>query len=172
MPPNLSIYRVAGGRFTAPAQARAQHAILKQCETKVDRKLLKPKFKAFRVGPLPADVINAALGTELEPSDVWVSKAAHQHIALDHPADYDAVKANIIEIIRSPTWAGQDPKHGRNFYLVRRVLREGGLEPLLISIGLEPSAHGTYNVRTGYSISEADILTRRLRGSLHALYLK
>lgn len=135
-------------------------------------KLIKPKFKAFRIGPLPADVINAALGTELDVADVWVSKKAHEHIALDHPSDYEAVKANLIEIIRSPTWAGQDPKHGENFYLVRRVLRGNGMEPLLIAIGLEVTAHGTYSVRTGYSISEEDILTRRLRGSLHALYLK
>ncbi|PJI89814.1 hypothetical protein DAH55_05785 [Sphingomonas koreensis] len=135
-------------------------------------KLIKPKFKAFRVGPLPANMINAALGTELDSADVWVSKKAHEHIALDHPDDYEAVKANIIEIIRSPTWAGQDPKQGGNFYLVRRVQRGEGMQPLLIAIGLEPSEHGTYNVRTGYAISEQDILTRRLRGSLHALYLK
>jgi hypothetical protein len=134
--------------------------------------LIKRKFKAFRIGPLPADAINRVLGTELDVADVWVSKAAHQHIALDHAADYDAVKANIIEIIRSPTWVGQDPKQANNFYLVRRVERPGGIEPLLIAIGLEPSVHGTYNVRTGYAISEEDVLTRRLRGSLHALYLK
>jgi hypothetical protein len=136
------------------------------------RDLIKRKFKAFRVGPLPADMINAALGTELDIADVWVSKAAHQHIALDHPADYDAVKANIIEIIRSPTWVGQDPKHGDNFYLVRRIEREEGIAPLLIAIGLEQSEFGTYNVRTAYAIGEDDILNRRLRGSLHALYLK
>lgn len=134
--------------------------------------LIKPKFKAFRVGPLPADLINAALGTELDPADVWVSKAAHQHIALDHPNDYEAVKANLIEIIRSPTWAGQDPKHGENFYLVRRVQPATGAAALLIAIRLELSFHGTYNVRTAYAISEEDILNRRLRGSLHALYLK
>lgn len=138
----------------------------------MNRKLIKPKYKAFRIGPLPADLINSALGTELEPSDVWVSKAAHQHIALDHPEDYEAVKANIIEIIRSPTWAGQDPKQSENFYLVRRVDQGAGKDALLIAIGLERSEHGTYNVRTGYSISDEDILTRRLRGSLHALYLK
>src|SRR4051794_13765583 len=88
---------------------------------RVRSKLIKPKYKSFRIGPLPADAINSALGTELEIADVWVSRAAHQHIALDHPDDYRAVIANIVEIIRSPTWAGQDPRHGDNFYLVRRV---------------------------------------------------
>ena len=137
----------------------------------MNRKLFKPKLKAFRVGPLPAAAINAALGTELDPGDVWVSKAAHQHIAVDHADDYAAVKANIIDIITAPTWVGQDPKHAENFYLVRRVPQQGK-EAVLIAIGLEPNEYGTYNVRTAYAISEDDILARRLRGSLHALYLK
>jgi hypothetical protein len=137
---------------------------------KVKPKLIKPTYKAFRISPLPANAINAALSTELDVADVWVSKAAHQHIALDHAPDYPAVMANLIDIIRSPTWAGQDPKHSENFYLVRRV--QTGGDPILISIGLERNEYGTYNVRTGYAISEDDILTRRLRGSLHALYLK
>lgn len=136
----------------------------------MNRKLFKPKFKAFRVGPLPAAAINAALGTELEVCDVWVSKLAHQHIALDHPDDYAAVKANIIDIITNPTWVGQDPRHGDNFYLVRRTPQEGA-DAVLIAIGLEVNEFGTYNVRTAYAIGEEDILTRRLRGSLHPLYL-
>lgn len=133
--------------------------------------LIGIRYKAFRVGPLPAATINAALGTELEVADVWESKAAHRHIAVDHPADYPAVKANIVDIITSPTWAGQDPKHNRNFYLVRRVIQED-TDAILIALGLEPSIHGTYNVRTAYAISEYDVLSRRLRGSLHPLYLK
>lgn len=137
----------------------------------MNQKHFKPKFRAFRIGPLPAAAINAALGTELDVADVWVSKVAHQHIALDHADDYAAVKASIIDIVTAPTWVGQDPKHGTNFYLVRRVPQQSQ-DAVMVVIGLEPSAHGTYNVRTAYAISEDDILTRRLRGSLHALYLK
>lgn len=133
--------------------------------------LFKKRYKSFRVGPLPASSINRALGTELDPADVWVSKAAHRHIAEDHPDDYALVKANIIDIITSPTYVGQDPKHGGNFYLVRRV---GGNDevPVLIAIGLEMTAHGTYSIRTAYSISEDDVNARRLRGSLHFLHLR
>lgn len=137
----------------------------------MNRKLIKPKFKAFRVGPLPVAVINAALGTELDSADVWVSKSAHQHIALDHADDYPAVMANMIDIITAPTWAGQDPKHAENFYLVRRVTQMQA-DAVMIAIGLEPNEHGAFNIRTAYAINEDDILTRRLRGSLHALYLK
>lgn len=136
------------------------------------RDLIKRKYKAFRIGPLPADVINGALGTELDIADVWVSKACHQHIALDHPDDYDLVMANIIDIIRSPTWAGQDPQHGSNFYLVKRIPAGTDSIPVLVAIALEVSEFGTYNVRSAYAISQEDVLTRRLRGSLHPLYLK
>ena len=132
--------------------------------------LIKPKYQAFRVGPLPVAAINAALGTELDSGDVWVSKAAHQHIALDHPDDYVAIKANIVDIVTAPTYVGQDPKHGSNFYLVRRVPQQG-TDAVLIAIGFELNSHGTYNVRTAYAISEKDIASRRLRGSLHALLL-
>lgn len=133
--------------------------------------LFKRRYKPFRVGPLPAALINRALGTELDPADVWVSKAAHRHIAEDHPDDYALVKANIVDIITSPTYVGQDPKHGGNFYLIRRVGIESDT-PILIAIGLELSPHGTYSIRTAYSISEDDVLGRRLRGSLHALHLR
>ena len=134
-------------------------------------KLIKPRFKAFRVGPLPADLINRALGTELDVADVWVSKAAHSHIALDHPDDYEIIKSNIIEIIRSPSYAGQDPKNGRGFYLVKRVdppVVERGYA--LVAISLEVSQHGTYNVKSAYTIKQSDIDSRRLNGALKKLF--
>jgi hypothetical protein len=130
------------------------------------------KFKSFRVGPLPADAINKALGTELEVADVWVSKACHAHIAIDHPQDYPIIKAHIIDIIREPNMVGQDPAHGRNFYLVKRIMDEQGKEFAMIALGLELSRFGTYNVRSAYRISQESVTTRRLRGSLKSLINK
>lgn len=131
--------------------------------------LIKRKFKAFRVGPLPAGAINRALGTELDSADVWVSKACHQHIAYDHPDDYHLVIANIIDIIRSPTWVGQDAPHGSNFYLVKRIPTGTDPEIVLVAIGLQISGRGTYNVKSAYAISQEDVDSRRFRGSLKAL---
>ncbi len=132
--------------------------------------MLRPKRKSFRVGPLEVDRINRVLGTELEAADVWVSKACHAHIAEDHPDAYPLIMANIIDIVREPTWVGQDPKHGNNFYLVRRIaVGPDQTEMVLVAIGFELSPHGTYSVRTGYLISEEDVTKRRLRGSLHNL---
>lgn len=133
--------------------------------------LIKPKYKAFRVGPLAAQAINRALDTELDVADVWVSKACHSHIANDHPKAYPIIKANIIDIIREPSMVGQDPQHGENFYLVKKVPENDGDGFSLIAIGLEVSKFGTYNVRTAYIINQDDVDTRRLRGSLKSLIL-
>src|SRR4051794_7240150 len=113
-------------------------------------------YKAFRVGPLPTPHINKALGTELEVGDVWVSKICHEHIATDHPDEYPLIKGNIVDIITDPTWVGQDPKHGENIYLVRKLPVEGE-EFALVAVGLEMTEHGTYSVRSAYRINHADV---------------
>lgn len=131
----------------------------------------RTKRMAFRVGPLPAGLINRALQTELEVADVWVSKACHTHIAEDHPGDYPVIMANLIDILRSPTYAGQDSRHGGAFYLVKRV--EPGVHNskfALVVIALEVSQHGTYNVRSAYTIKQRDIDSRRLNGALKLLF--
>jgi len=132
------------------------------------QKQKRNRRKAFRVGPLPAAIINRALGTELDVADVWVSKACHEHIANDHPEDYPVIFANLIDILRSPTYAGQDPRHGSSFYLVKQI--ESGGDFVLVAIGLEPSGFGTYNVKSAYSIRQHDVDSRRLKGALKVLY--
>lgn len=128
---------------------------------------MKAKFPAIQIGPLPADKINRALGTELEPGAVWLSKAAHRHIAEDHPEDYPFIIAVIVEIITQPLYIGQDPKHGRNFYVVKG-LPAGAPNPHgLVSIGLEPNPFGGYNVRTAYTISQETVSARRAAKRLH-----
>jgi phage-Barnase-EndoU-ColicinE5/D-RelE like nuclease3 len=120
---------------------------------------------------LPVEVINRALGTELDSADVWVSKACHAHIALDHPEDYPVIKANIVEILRSPTYAGQDARGGNGFYLVKRVTPGvGAREFALVAIALEQNQHGSYNVKSAYLIKQNDIDSRRLKGALKILY--
>ncbi len=137
----------------------------------MNRKLFRDRRKAFRVGPLPADLINRALQTELEVADVWVSKACHAHIADDHPEDYPIIMANLIGALRSPTYAGQDARHGGAFYLIKRV--EPGVADrdfALVVIALEVSQHGTYNVRSAYTIKQVDVDSRRLNGALKVLF--
>lgn len=133
-----------------------------------DRDRGEQSYRAFKVGPLPAERVNRVLGTELDPADVWISKACHRHIAEDHPVDYEIIMANIVEIVADPTWIGQDPRHSANFYLVKRIVADSKDVPaILVAIGLTLNAHGTYSAKSAYRISQADIDTRRLRKSLH-----
>ena len=127
---------------------------------------MSKSLKAFSVGTLVVDPINRALGTELDTAEVWVSKACHEHIARDHAADYALIMDNFAEIVRSPTFAGQDPKHGENFYVVKRIAGQSNNEHVLVAIGLTVSQFGTYNVRTAYRIKQEDVDRRRLRKSL------
>lgn len=124
-------------------------------------------LRAIRVGPLAVAKVNAALGTELEPGEVWVSAACHAHIAADHAEDYPHILAALFDIVTDPVYVGQDPKHGRNFYLVR-PLPAGAPNPQgLVSIGLERNRFGGYNVRSAYTISQATVDQRRLARRLH-----
>ena len=132
--------------------------------------LSKVPRRAFRVGPLPAELINRSLHTELEVADVWVSKACHSHIADDHPDDYPIIMANIIDILRSPTYAGQDARHGSGFYIVRQVSGHPTKDFAMVAIALEMSVHGSYNVKSAYTISQDDVDSRRLKGALKVLY--
>lgn len=137
----------------------------------MNRNPIRARRKAFRVGPLPADLINRALQTELEIADVWVSKACHRHIAEDHTDDYPVIMANLIDVLRSPTYAGQDARHGGAFYLVKRV--EPGIHNrdfALVVIALEVNLHGAYNVRSAYTIKQSDVDSRRLKGALKLLF--
>lgn len=79
--------------------------------------------------------------------------------------------ANIIDILRSPMYAGQDAHNPGGFYLVKRVDHVGAGRPFaLVAIGLEVSQHGTYNVKSAYTIKQQDIDSRRLKGALKVLF--
>jgi hypothetical protein len=75
-------------------------------------------YPAIDLGPLPVDLINAALGTELEPGNARLSAAAHRHMATDHAADYPACIAELANALAGPTYIGKAPGHRGNFEMV------------------------------------------------------
>lgn len=127
-----------------------------------------PRFRSYEaldLGPLPAERINAALGTDLSPGAVRLSSQAHRHVAEDHPDDYATCIAALPAAIASPTFAGQAPGHGRNFEIVRRIAgRDAGA--LLVAIGLELDSDGAYRVRSCYIITRETLERRRQAGRL------
>jgi hypothetical protein len=122
-------------------------------------------YPAIDLGPLPVDLINAALGTELEPGHARLSRTAHRHIATDHPADYPVCIAELAAAIARPTFIGQAPGHSRNFEMIRRISRPDG-SVVLVAIGLQPDEHGDYSVRTCYLLEAGKVEARRRQGRL------
>jgi hypothetical protein len=124
-----------------------------------------PLYDARCLGPLPVDLINTVLGTELEPGNARLSSRAHSHIAIGHPNDYAICIAALDQAISAPTFVGQDPKQADNFVLVKRDSLPDG-KAVLVAIGLKISAEGLYSVRSSYLISQKTIDERRSSGRL------
>ena len=123
------------------------------------------RYPAIDLGPLPVDLINDALDTELEPGRARLSRMAHQHMAIDHPADYPVCIVELAAAIAGPTFIGQAPGHSRNFEMIRRVGRADG-SVVLVAIGLEPDDRGDYRVRTCYLLEVEKVEERRRQGRL------
>ncbi len=122
--------------------------------------LKRPRYPAVALGDLPVAAINTALGTELEPGPVRLSEAAHRHMAEDHPSDYPDCIAVLPQAVAAPTYIGQAPRHGRNFEMVKRVVRPDG-KVVLVAIGLEPDSASAYRVKSCYLISADTVEVRR-----------
>lgn len=120
---------------------------------------------ALDLGELPVSVVNAALGTELEPGRVRLSRQAHRHMAKDHPADCAVCLAALPGAVATPSFIGQAPGHGRNFEMLRRIARPDG-KVVLVAIGLEPDDAGDYRVRSCYLVGPDMVDARRQAGRL------
>lgn len=130
--------------------------------------MTRPRYGAVPLGELPADAINAALGTELEAGPVRLSEAAHRHMAEEHPVAYPDCLAALPQAIATPTFVGQAPGHTRNFEMVKRIARPDG-QAVLVAIGLEPDDEGAYRVRSCYLVSAEKVDARRHSGTLKPL---
>jgi CO/xanthine dehydrogenase FAD-binding subunit len=128
-----------------------------------------PTYKPLLLGPLPTQAIDATLGTELEPGQVYLSARAHEHIAKDHPADYAVVMRHLPAVVARPTFVGQAPLHARNMELIGRVRVAGRRGHVLVAVGLEPDEGGRYRVRSAYVVEEAKVEVRRQKGYLRPL---
>lgn len=122
--------------------------------------------KAILLGPLPVDLINRTLGTELDAGDAVLTARAQDHITKDHPDDFILVMHCIELVIKDPTYIGQSPHHGSEFELVRYVKMAGSDGAVLAAVSLTPNDFGNYNVHSAYVIPQARVDRRIARGHL------
>jgi hypothetical protein len=125
-----------------------------------------PLYPKIEFDKLCIDLINAVLGTELEPGLVILSTQAHRHIAEDHAADYALCIAALADALIAPTFIGQGPK-ADNFEVVRRINHPEGAA-VLVAVGLTVDDDGAYRIRSSYLISERKVDERRRAGRLKA----
>jgi len=123
------------------------------------------QYDAKDLGPFPVDVINDALGTELDAGNARLSRTAHRHIAEDHPADYAVCMAHMAAVIAAPTYIGQAPRHGSYFEMIKRV-SVGKEAAVLVAIGLEPDERGAYRIVSSYLLGAEEIERKRAAGYL------
>jgi hypothetical protein len=110
-------------------------------------------------------MINAVLGTELEPGNVRLSEQAHRHMAEDHPDDYAVCFPVLATAIATPTFIGQAPRRTNNFEMLRRINHPDG-KVVLVAIGLEMDDAGAYRVRSCYLVGGEQVDQRRRSGRL------
>lgn len=125
-------------------------------------------YPGLTIGPLPVGRINRTLGLNLAPGLVTVSKAAHEHIAVDHPQEYADIMGALTGLIANPAFIGRDPKHPQNFYLVDALPTTVGAFAL-VAIAFKRSKGGTYKVASAYGIKATQFTSRVKSGRLMTL---
>lgn len=123
------------------------------------------KYKGVHLGDFPVDIVNRYLETELEAGKIFLTKAAHRHIAVDHAEDYTICIANLQMAIQNPTYIGQDAKHTNNFIVIKRVPGPDR-KNMLVAITMQKNNYGFYTVCSTYLISQEDVDKRRARNTL------
>ncbi len=118
-----------------------------------------PLYPGLTLGLLPVDRINRTCGTALVSGSVTMSKAAHEHIALDHPQEYALIMQALPSLIANPVFIGRDPKHPHAFYLVDALSTPVGSHAM-VAIGFALSPGGTYQVKSAYGLKGHQFTSR------------
>jgi hypothetical protein len=140
----------------APSQRHHSHA---RKIPKVSKR--PPKQPELVLGPLPIDTINKTIGTELEPGDVVLSRAAQIHAARKHPLEYPHCLPHLAKVICDPLYIGDDHKN-RGIELIGRIAAIDSF--VLIAVTMAKDERGNYNVLTFYAVRKEKIENRRKRG--------
>ncbi len=118
----------------------------------------------LQLGPLPTDLINRVLKTELEPGPVVFNTNHQVHVNRRRPAEYARLLPHIAGIVANPMYIGDDHLNPDGFEMIGRV--QVLAEWVLVAVKLEPDEAGAYQLATFYPLSDAKIRARRNKGFL------
>lgn len=123
-----------------------------------------PRIVDLPLCPMPVEVINATIETELEPGNVMLGRGAQVHALSRHPDEYPLCLPHVASVVASPLYIGDDFRNAGSIELIGRVPALGSF--MLVAVTVERDAAGYYNVCSFYPISEKKIQPRRERGFL------
>jgi hypothetical protein len=116
------------------------------------------------LGPLPVEMVNLALGLELDPGLVVLSRATQIHARRRHPTDYPVCLPFVGGVIADPLYIGDDFK---NSGIELIAFSHSASSYILVAIGTRMDHGGNYQVASFYPVSRAKIDARRGKGFLH-----
>jgi hypothetical protein len=122
------------------------------------------KLPDLILGPLPIDIINRTLGTELDVGAVIFSAAAQIHAAREHPREYPVCFPHVAGIIAAPLYIGDDDRNPGNIEMIGRVQAAASL--VLVAVNIELDEAGHYHVCSFYPISNTKAENRKAKGFL------
>jgi hypothetical protein len=128
-------------------------------------------YPSLDLGQLPAETINAVLGTELDAAPVHMSGIARRHVDEKRHEDYARYLPYVALVIAAPNFIGQAPKKRENIELIRRIPNTQGAA-LLVAVGLEMDEQGRYRVRSFYPLTPDELERKRLKGTIKPVPLK
>ena len=123
-----------------------------------------PKRQSLVLGPLPVDVINRTIETDLVEGVVILTAAAQVHAQRRHPEDFSLILPHIGAIVTAPFYIGDDHRNPDKIELIGRIPGAGVVA--LVAVSIERDEDGHYRVASFYQISEEKLQTRRSRGFL------
>lgn len=127
------------------------------------KRLHLPKQPDLILGPLPVDIINRTLGTELEEGNVILTRGAQRHAYQRHPEDYPKCSPHLAAVITDPRYIGDDFSN-TGIEIIGNVAVIGSL--VLVAVEIIPDEQGRYHINSFYMISDKKAQKRRERGFL------
>lgn len=88
------------------------------------------------VGKLDVATINALLGINLPPTEIWMYPGAIKHIKREHAGIFEAYYHLIPDMIANPDYVGQNSKEPNSVELYKCMTPD-----LLLAIKLDPSGY-------------------------------
>lgn len=129
---------------------------------------IKAKAPTLILGPLPVEVINRTIGTNLLAGDIVLTSGGQIHANRNHPRDYPKCLPHLASVVSAPLYIGDDFANSGIELISRPPLLKSAM---LVAVSIVRNESGQYEISSFYTAAEGKIQSRREKGFLRvALY--